>query len=162
MFNQGFGFQFIPSNPGETEGLEEIDQWMRYDIREPHCFDPTKMGYTRFHVLCPDDTSAVPQIINGQKVYPPAPFPNVITPDNLHDSDLFRYQMCNRSYAPAEVHKYGETIDKMFKADDDFGQALQMVAIKKLLANIPLTNEEYIEETLPQGLTMAAIEEIDS
>lgn len=160
IFNQGFGFSFMPSNPGENEGLEDIDAWMKYDRQAPHCFDQSKTGYTRFHVLCEDDTTKEPTIINGIEVYPPEPYPDVIEPDKLHDAPLFRYQMCNRSYADPEVTKTGEKIDVLLKMNDDFGQCLQMIAIKKLLSNMPLTKEEEIEETMPEGLTQTAIDSI--
>ena len=134
---------------------------MRYDLKEPHIFDPHKLGYSRFHVLCRDDLTKEPVIINGFKVYPPVPFPNVINPDLLHDDDLFRYQMCNRSYAEPELTKTGEKIDVFLKLHDDFGQALQMIFYKKLLHNLELTEAEHIEEVLPQNLTVQAIEQIE-
>lgn len=162
MFNKGFGFSFSPSNPPEHGALEDIDEVMRFDMKEPHYFDPNKFGYSRFHVLCKDDLTKQPVIVNGMKVYPPVPFPNVINPDLLHDDDLFRYQMCNRSYAEPELTKTGEKIDVFLKLHDDFGQALQMIFYKKLLHNLELTDGEYIEEVLPQNMTVAAIEQIEN
>lgn len=124
MLNNSFGFDFIPSNPRENDALEDIDQAMRVDITLPHCFDQTKKGYSRFAVLCKDDLSATPQTINDRLVYPPVPYPEVITPDDLHDDDLFRYQMMNRRFAPPSLSKTGEKIDVAEKLNDDFGQCL--------------------------------------
>lgn len=162
MLNKGFGFRFAPSNPTETAALDDIDEAMRYDEQEPHCFVPGKKGYTRFHVLCPDDTSAPATVINGHNTYPPLSFPDVASPDELHDSDLFRYQMCSRRFADPELVKSGEKIDVLLKIDDDFGQALQMVYFKKLLHNIPLTVDEYIEEALPAALSFENVEKIEN
>lgn len=160
MFNEGFGFSFIASNPAKTEGLEEIDNAMRVDFDLPHLFDPDKQGYTRWYVLCPDDETQEFKIINGVKVYPPVPYPDALEGDALHDSDLFRYQMCNRRFADPKMTELGETIDVMLKLDDDYGQALQMVYSKRLLTNIPLSKEEKLEEHLPASVRQNSINEM--
>jgi hypothetical protein len=129
-FNDGFGFHFMPANPKETEALETIDEAMKVDYTMPYLFDSTKNGYTRWYVLCKDDTTITPTLINGIAVYPPASFPQVITPDELHDDDLFRYQFSNRRFAPPQLTKTGEKIDVAEKLNDDFGQMCQMVYSK--------------------------------
>lgn len=161
MFNECFGFSFIASNPGETDALEDIDEAMRVDYTMPHLFDSAKTGYTRWYVLCPDDMTQEPQITNGVKVYPPISYPEAITPDELHDSDLFRYQMSNRRYAPPKTTELGERIDRALKLDDDFGQALQMCYFKQLLSNIELTSDEKVELTLPNYLRKETLETLD-
>ena len=162
IFNAGFGFSFIPSNPPATAALEQIDEAMRVDAKQPHLFKPNQKGYTRWYVLCPDDTSAKPQQIGDKLVYPPLPYPQVLNPDDLHDSDLFRYQMCNRRFASPKLTETGERIDDLLKLDDDFGQALQLVYFKHLLSNISLTETEAVEEAIrrisPQ-LTVANMQE---
>ncbi|HXG86104.1 MAG TPA: hypothetical protein VNI84_18940 [Pyrinomonadaceae bacterium] len=146
MFNEGFGFSFVPSNPRETEALETIDEAMRVDMNEPHCFDPCKMGYSRFHVLCEDDKTVEPTVINGTKVYPPVPYPDEMSSDNLFDAPLFRFQMNNRRFADPELSKTGEKIDVALKLYDDFGQMLQMVYSSGMLSNISLSKTEKLEE----------------
>lgn len=148
MFNEGFGFSFIPSNPGKVDGSDDIDAAMKVDISLPHIFDPRKMGYTRWYVLCKDDLEAEPYLLNGVKVYPPAPYPDVPDPKDLHDDDLFRYQMVERRFKPPKLTEAGEETDNPEKLNDDFGQALQMVYFKRLLSNIPLNKEEKIEASL--------------
>lgn len=148
MLNAGFGFSFVPSNPGKTDALEDIDAAMRVDYKLPHVFDDTKTGYTRWYVLCRDDYTKPPQIINGFAVYPPAPYPDEVAADDLHDEDLFRFQMLNRRFADSKLTELGEKIDEPLKLHDDFGQALQMVYLKNLLTNIELTYEEKIQEHL--------------
>lgn len=145
ILNDGFGFDFAPANPTETEALEDIDSAMRVDDKLPHNFDPTKNGYTRWHVLCKDDLTVEPVFVGSLAVYPPVPYPEVITPDELHDDDLFRYQMMNRRFAPPQLSKTGEKIDVPEKLNDDYGQMLQMVYSKKLLDNLELTHSETVE-----------------
>ncbi len=161
MFNQGFGFRFIAANPTKTEALEDIDDAMRVDFDLPHLFDNSKMGYSRWYVLCPDDTSQEPIVVDGIAVYPPLPFPDSLEGDELHDSDLFRYQMCNRRFAEPKLTELGESIDVMLKLHDDFGQILQFGYLKRLLSNIPLSPDEEFAETLHRNkphLTPEAIE----
>lgn len=145
MFNEGFGFSFIPANPANHDALEDIDEAMRVDYNEPHLFIPAINGYTRFYVLCPDDETQTPEIIDGFTVYPPMPFPESLDGAELHDSDLFRFQMANRRFADPKLIASGEETDKMLKLFDDYGQGLQMIYFKKLLSNIPLSKTEKIE-----------------
>jgi hypothetical protein len=145
MFNEGFGFNFVPANPGHHEALEDIDEAQRIDFKEPHVFKTGELGYTRWYVLCPDDLTQVPQIVNGFEVYPPVPFPESLDGAELHDSDLFRFQMVNRRYADPKLIASGEQVDVLLKLFDDFGQALQMVYSKKLLSNIKYSKEEKTE-----------------
>ena len=161
IFNAGFGFGFQPSNPAKTDALEDIDAAMRIDFNEPHIFDKTKRGYSRWAVLCPDDYTKEPVFIKGMAVYPPLPYPDDMEGDALHDSPLFRYQMCNRRFADPKMTELGENIDVMQKLDDDFGQALQMVYLKKLLQNVALTEEERIDSLIPTEIKQALVEKKD-
>ena len=145
MFNDGFGFNFAPANPRETDALDDIDEAMKVDYKLPHSFDPNKNGWTRWHVLVEDDLTAEPIYVNGVTVYPPAPYPDVTAPDDLFDGDLFRYQMRNRRFAPPRLSKTGEKIDVAEKLNDDFGQSVQFVYMKKLLDNIELSHSEMVE-----------------
>ena len=95
--------------------------------------------------------------------YAPTPFPDALRPDSLHDSDLFRYQMINRRFAPPKLMEKGELIGDVLKLDDDFGQGLQMVYLKKLLDNFKLSKAEVFEEELAaKGLARQEINRIES
>lgn len=157
LFNQGFGFNFEPANPGKTDALESIDEAMKVDYEADHIFKPGMKGYTRWNVLCPDDRTQIPEIVNGIEVYPPVPFPEVSAPDDLHDSDLFRYQMCNRRFKAPKLTIGGELIDVPEKSDDDFGQMLQMVYFKGLLTNLKLTKDEKEELAIAPKFRLDAI-----
>jgi len=150
MLNSGFGFNFMASNPGKTDALEDIDAAMKFDMNEAHIFKPDQMGYTRWYVLCKNDYSQEPELINGIFVYPPVPYPDVMDPKDLHDDDLFRYQMVERRFRNPELTKAGEIVDEPEKTNDDYGQALQMVYFKKLLQNIRLTETEQIMASMPE------------
>jgi len=162
LFNIGFGFSFVASNPGNNDALEDIDEVMRVDYELPHIFDHEQKGYTRWYVLCKDDTTQKPKTINGIAVYPPAPYPEALSPDELHDDDLFRYQMCNRRFAPPKLTELGERIDTLEKLNDDFGQALQMVYFKKLLGQIKLTMEEKIAAEVEHIMPQPEIDEVEA
>lgn len=158
MFNDGFGFSFAPSNPPNNSGaIEKIDVAMRVDYTEKHLFNPHQKGYTRWYVLCPDDLSQAPEIINGVEVYPPAPYPDVLSPDDLHDSNLFRYQMCNRRFADPKLTELGERGEVLLKLNDDFGQGLEMVYFLDLLSNIELTFKEVVESQMPEHLSTTSV-----
>ncbi len=152
MLNIGFGFSFIPSNPKKTEALETIDLEMRVDYTMQHLFDPDKMGYTRWYVLCPDDRTQRPKRVGNALMYPPTPFPDTISPNDLHDEALFRYQMMNRRFLPPKVTELGERIDQPEKLNDDFGQMLQMVYLKRLLNNIEHTTEEVLQRRIAESI----------
>jgi hypothetical protein len=160
MLNTGFGFRFQPSNPGKTEALEEIDQAMRVDYESDHAFKPGVKGYTRWYVLCPDDTTKQAEVINDVEVYPPAPYPDALEPDELQDSDLFRYQMCNRKFKEPKLTEGGETIDEPEKTNDDFGQGLQMVYLKGLLRNIVMTANEKAQAEINATMPPEFLEEV--
>lgn len=153
--NAGFGFAFAPANPAKNDGIAEINFALKVDYSLPHLFDESKKGYTRFHVLCPDDTTKQPSYLNGKAVYPPKPFPEDLEPDNLHDSDLFRYQIMNCRYREPKLTETGEVIDEPLKLNDDFKQGLQMVYFKQLLSNIALSAKEEFGVRFQQSTVFA-------
>jgi hypothetical protein len=160
--NAGFGFGFTPSNPGKNDGIEDMNGALKVDHNASHCFDKSKNGYTRFHVLCEDDLTAEPTLINGVLVYPPVPFRDDIKPDDLHDADLFRYQMLNCRNRDPKLTEAGEVIDDPEKMNDDFKQMWQMVVFKNLLRNIKLNNEEQFAAHLQANAPNLTPEAIDS
>lgn len=159
MLNFGFGFNFIASNPGKTDALEDIEAAMRVDYDADHLFRSGK-GYTRWYVLCPDDPKGEMAVINGVTTYPPVKSPTDLSPDNLHDSDLFRYQMMNRRFRDPTLTVSGEMIDEPEKTNDDFGQMLQMIYYKQLLTNIPLTKQEVFHEAMPDHFKESEMDEV--
>lgn len=151
MLNMGFGFRFGPSNPGKTEAIEEIESAMRVDYDRGHLFKDTE-GYTRWYVICPDDKNGQVTLLNGAETYPPERYLDALSPDKLHDSMLFRYQMMNRRYRDPKLSVTGEAIDDLEKTNDDFGQLLQMVYLKRLLANVTLTQMEKVVAQMPEAI----------
>ncbi len=154
IYNDGFGFSFLPSNPTMTESVEEIVGSFSVDMSKPHLFDDTKKGYTRSFIIAPDDKTKPYLLVEGIAVYPPAPYKDVMQPDELMDSDLMRYQLKNWRWAENKLTELGERIDVPLKLNDDFGQSLQMIFKENLLKEIKLTTEEKIfaavEELLPE------------
>jgi hypothetical protein len=157
IFNKIFGFAFQPSNPHKLDCIEEINGMFKVDKKKEHPFRPGTPGYTRTFILCPDDKTQEPREVRGITVYPPKPYPSALQPHELHDSDLHRFQFCNWRYAEPVMTATGEKIDEPLKLNDDFGQAWQMVLLKKLLTNIPLNEGQKKELTIPPPFRLAAI-----
>jgi hypothetical protein len=149
IFNEVFGFAFQPSNPHKLDCIEEMNGLFRINWDEDHPFRPVK-GYTRTFILAPDDLTKEPRYVKGMEVYPPKPYPNAMQPHELHDSDLHRFQFVNWRYAEPVLTATGERVDEPLKINDDFGQAWQMVLLKRLLFNIPLSQDEREELNIPQ------------
>jgi hypothetical protein len=148
VFNNVFGFNFQPANPGKNDAIEDINDAMRVDYDEPHPFRPDSKGYTRWFVVVPDEKIA---------------YPDAMKPDDLHDCDLLRYQFCNWRYRDPVLTATGENIDDTLKLNDDFGQATQFIYFKKLLQNVRLTPDERFDEELrAKGLTPEVIERVES
>jgi hypothetical protein len=155
-FNEIFGFNFIPSNPGATDSIEDIIRAFMIDWTEKHPFREQK-GYSRTFIICPDDRSQEPRFENGHEIYPPRAVPDTLRPDDLHDSDLFRYQFMNWRWIDAKLTEMGEIDNRPLKMNDDFGQALQMVYFKRLLANIPMSEFEKEEAKMPEHLQLGRV-----
>lgn len=164
LFRTVYGIFLSPSNPGKFDALDDINRAMMVDYTEPHPFRPHQLGYSRWFIVVPDDTDDPEPCISertGKKIFRPRAFPGAIKPDDLHDHDLIRYQFCNYRRAEPKLTVTGETIDDVIKTDDDFFQGVQMVYHKKLMTNVPLSDEELVEEHMPAGLTEDALENAD-
>lgn len=156
IFNDVFGFNFQPANPGKLDCVEDICQAFKIDWKGQHPFRNEK-GYTRSFIIAPDDKTKPPRDVNGKAVYPPKPYPKALRPDELSDSDRMRYQLSNWRYAEPVLTKTGERTDEPLKLNDDFGQAMQMIFFKKLLTNIKLDAGELEELSIPPTFRLDAI-----
>ena len=164
IFNKIYSMKCTAVNPGKYGGIEQLNREMTVDIGTPHPFRPHQMGYTRLFLVVPDDTSVereaerreVTRKINGREttitVYPPPRFTDSTAPENLHDDELFRYQMVNWRVVPAAVTVSGEIIDRPEKSNDDFGNALQMLAVNGPLSNQVLTPQEQLDLLIPEEI----------
>jgi hypothetical protein len=150
IYNDCFGFGFIGVNPGADGGIDFIDAAFKIDKTLPHPFRPDKLGYTRMFLVVPD-----------HKLKPAA----ALKPDELHDHDLFRYQMKNWRTRPPKLTETGEQIDQILKANDDFGNALMMLFYDAAFENTPLTEAEEVEVYLSHEkpeLSSAALEQAET
>lgn len=139
-------------NPGKFGGVEALNRAMATDWESPHPFRPEQKGYTRWFLIAPDDLSAPAQVRNGVAVRPPVPFVDNLSPDALHDVDLFRYQMVNWRQRPASLTATGEIVDDIEKANDDYGNALQFGETMGPLKNLPLTKSEEFQALIPDEI----------
>lgn len=155
IYNEVYGMQCQAANPGKFGGIEQLNRDFAVDRKLDHPFRPGLKGYSRTFVVCPDDTSREPRIINGVKVYSPEPFPDELTPDDLHDDNLYRYQLMNWRSRESKITESGETIDEVLKMNDDFGNLHQFFATNGALLNEPLTVKEEFHMLMEKHIPKA-------
>jgi hypothetical protein len=152
VYRRVFGLPFSPVNPGEHGGLEWIDHFMQADKNTPHPFfndelleDGTyKLGCPGLFILVDDDKYEYPQ---------------VSTPDALHNSDLARYQFNNWRMRPAKLTESGMMEYGPMKMNDDFGQGLQMAMLNGPPTPTPLEFWEQLEAATPEDKRFEALQE---
>jgi hypothetical protein len=164
IYNRVFGLKCVGVNPKKFGGIEEINRAMAVDPYTDHPVRPNIKGYTRFFVVVPDWKEAPEELLRrvmtmnslGERkeliVYPPPLFTDSISPEDLHDDQLFRYQMVNWKTRPSVLTVTGEIVDDPEKASDDYGNGLQMSYVKGPLQNTTLTVEDEIEMLIPEHL----------
>ena len=150
VYKKVFGLPFKATNPGGDGGVDLLNFVMRVDYGVDDPFRPGEKGYTTFHVVVDDDRSQEPVVINGVEVYPPVPYNDALTPDDLHDSDLFRYQCKNWRVRDPYLTAKGEHEGELLKLNDDFGNGLMMLFYDQLLPAAPLDFEETVEALTPE------------
>jgi hypothetical protein len=151
VYRKVYGLPFTPVNPGQTGGLEWIDHFMLADKQTPHPFfedeqleDGTwKLGCPGMFIVVEDDKY---------------PYPQVATPDALHDSDLCRYQFNHWRMRPPKLTEGGLTEYGPMKMNDDFGTGLQMAMVTGPPAATPLTYAEQVVEATPPKLRVANLQ----
>ncbi len=145
VYRRVFGLPFSPANPGEHGGLEWIDHFMLADRKTPHPFFEDELQEDGAYKLgCP----GMFIVVEDEKY----PYPQVSTPDALHDSDLCRYQFSNWRMRPAKLTEAGMVEYGPLKMNDDFGNALQMAMVAGPPPATPLTYEEQVTEATPEHL----------
>ena len=149
VYKRVFGLPFKPVNPGGDGGVDTINLIMRVDYSQPHAFRPGVMGLTNFYVVADDDRSKSYKL-KGQTVYLPAPYNQSLTPDDLHDADLFRYQASNCRFRDPVLTPAGEKDGDILKLNDDFINGLMMLFYDSVLGALPLTYGEQVEVATPE------------
>lgn len=142
LYRRVYGLPFEPCNPGETGGLEWADHYMTVDKKTPHpFFEDEQMEDGTWKLGCP----GMFLVVEDSKY----PYPQSVTPDALHGSDLCRYQFSNWRMRPAKITEAGFIEHGPMKMNDDFGQMLQMLLVNNLIHAIPLSRHEKVVEHMP-------------
>ncbi len=149
-----FGIPFAPANPRTTEGLEWIEHYMTVDHTTAHPFlederlenGGWRLGCPGWFVVVDDDRYA---------------YPSEMKPENLHDSDLARYQFENWRVRASEVTAAGFIEYGPMKMLDDFGQGLQMLFMDNCVQAAPLTEGEKVMAHLPAHLQPEEIAKVE-
>jgi hypothetical protein len=154
VYRRTFGLPFQPANPGFDGGVDDINIVMKVDHSKAHPFRPGQMGYTNFFVVVDDDESQTPRMVKGMAVYPPMPYNDALTPDDLHDADLFRYQAQNCRRRDPYLTAAGEREGEILRLNDDFIKGLMFVFKDGVPQPNPLTHAEMVEEMIPKGFDL--------
>lgn len=135
VYQRVFGLPFQPTNPGGDGGVDDINLAQRVDYDVPHPIKPSVMGYTRFFLVVEDER---------------AEYRDSLTPEELTDSDLFRFQMANWRVRDPYLTVKGEVEGDLLKMNDDFGNGLMMLFYDNCLQATALTREQKMEAASPQ------------
>lgn len=146
------------SNPGSDGGVDTLNLLQRVDYSMAHPIVLGKKGYTRFFLVVEDDLTR-PCVIDmkpvtyddGKIVYEPMPYRETLSPDDLHDADLFRYQFRNWRLRDPYMTAKGEIEGDLLKMNDDAGNLLMMLFYDGCVQAVPLTGEERMDAMVPPG-----------
>jgi hypothetical protein len=154
VYQKVFGLPFNPVNPGGDGGIDLLNLIMRVDYEEDHPFIPGKKGFSNYYVVAEDDRSRSPLYVTaeGVEVYPPTPYNDALTPDELTDADRLRYQFSNCRYRDPVLTAAGEKEGEILKLDDDFINGHQFCFHDGVLPAAPLTHRELVHEHIAPHL----------
>jgi hypothetical protein len=160
VYRKVFGLPFVGVNPGGDGGIDTLNMLTKVDYSQPHAFRPSQMGYTMLHIVVEDDRSNGPLFIteDGVEVYPPVPYNDALTPDDLHDGDLIRHQFKNCRYRDPYLTVLGEQEGDILKMDDDFINLFMMLLHDRVPVPTPLTHGELVEEVIPQQYRLVELQ----
>ena len=158
VFRNVFGLPFQGINPGGDGGVDTLNLLQRVDYSLAHPIIPGKKGYTRFFLVVDDDLTR-PCVIDAQPVtygdgkivYEPMPYRDTLSPDDLHDADLFRYQSRNWRIRDPYMTSKGEIEGDLLKMNDDHGNGMCMLFYDGCVQAVPLTGEERYEAMMTPG-----------
>lgn len=162
VYSRVFGLPFIGVNPGGDGGIDMLNMLQKIDPDAPHPFHFGKLGRANYYVVVEDDIEDPNPIWrNGRYIYRPVPKSEVLSPVDLHDGQLLRFQFENCRYRNPTMTITGESDQGIIlKLNDDFVNIHMMWLYDRSLKAAPLTGDEKIDATLlelaPQ-LTMESI-----
>ena len=150
MYASVYGLGFKPVNPRKYGGVELINSEMAVDMDVEHPFRPGEMGYSRWFIVVPDDTSQAPyRTHNGKSIWRPKPLSESLDTKDLVDGDLARYQITHYANKPVQTTVSGERIDEPEKVYDDVPQMMQMWYVGSQLSGSSLTEGQKLELIMP-------------
>lgn len=142
IYDTVFGLPFSPADPGEDGGIDWLNHYMKAIETNRNPFFPEKMGEPWLYMVVEDDKYS---------------YPSDALPDNLHDSDLARYQFRHWKNRPLKLNEAGIVEHGPMKMNDDFGNGLMMLFVDNIVQAAPMTKEERLDARLPEHLKPAAV-----
>lgn len=138
-----FGLPFRGTNPGGDGGIDKLNFLQKVDYDTRHPFREGK-GYSNYYIVVPDDPK------DKSKIPGPVPYNESLTPDDLHDHELVRYQFKNWRFRDPHLTVTGEQEGELLKMNDDFGNGHQFLLYDELLSAVPLNYGENLEAAEPE------------
>lgn len=157
VFRTVFGLPFHGINPGADGGVDRINMLQKVDYSVEHPFKSDHMGWSNFFLVVDDDQS------DSNVIKRPVPFNDALTPNDVHDAELFRYQMREWRYRDPHLTIQGELEGQLLKLNDDYGNGLMMLFYDNAVKAASLTKDETREERLKMsGLGLERYDELQS
>lgn len=135
VYAKAFGLVFQPINPGADGGVDWINRYFAVDYHAPHPFDAAREGNSQMFVVVPDAKAKLNE---------------ALTPEELHDYDLLRFQLMNCRFRDPQVTASGMTEYGILKMNDDFVNALMMGFHDNSIQAARLTHDEQIDAVTPE------------
>lgn len=161
VYRRVFGLDFTPTNPGADGGVDMLNIVQKVDENEPHPFRSGLMGRSNYYVVVEDDPADPGYVKNGVLVRKPIPKSSVLSPIELHDAQLLRYQFENCRYREANLTVAGERDDAaILKLSDDYVNGHMMLLYDRTLRNTPLRSPEMADAILMEVAPQLAMDAI--
>lgn len=164
IYNRVFGLNFVPKNPGGDGGIDALNLLQMVDYEQAHAFRAGEMGRTNYHVVVEDDPDdeGVETVTPGGTVMirRPIPLSTSMSPVDLHDTQLLRFQFANCRWRDPHLTITGEVEGEILKINDDFLQGHMMLLCDRSLKAAPLSAEEKAEAILVEKAPGLALETI--
>jgi len=165
IYRNTFGLPFERPAPNDDAGQALLDLSMKIDFGVADPFG--RVGYwaddKQTFIRDPFNKSGKAELLQGMSRFylivknDKLPYPNDARPDQLHGSDLARYQFNEQRYLSPKANELGEEERDAEKRNDDFRQGILMYYFDNSLRGRELSKVEQQELELPESVQLQAI-----
>lgn len=141
IYRRVFGLGFTGVNPRREGGVDFINHYLKIDPKRKHPFKD-KTGWSQMFLIVPDEK---------------AEYPTAVRPDQLHDTDLVRYQFTHHRYTEPHLTTTGILEHGPEKMNDDATNCLMMLFHDNHVMAQKLTQDEKVEQMIPPETRREAV-----